>query len=93
MSKKLVVTRRATHTGEWGTNEHFWFEDGQWVCINKTTHGWEYDQECEKDEDEDFYIEGSFGVEDGTVIDYDGCFELPQAVISALRRCGYKIAL
>lgn len=93
MSKKLVVTRRETHDHDWGIYEHFWFDSGEWVCINKTTHGWEYDQECVKDLDEDFYLEGSFTVEDGSVIDYDGCYELPQAVISALRRCGYKVEL
>lgn len=93
MSKKFVVTSRETHRNVWGHFELFRFASGEWACINLTEHIWKYTLEPEDEGDEAFHLEGSFVVEDGTVIDYDGCVELPRVVISALRRCGYKRAL
>ena len=57
-----------------------YFDNGAWVGITPEDEIWEYQMQ----DDEDTYMSGSFTVEDNTVIDYDGCYELPAEVIMAL---------
>lgn len=61
-------------------------DERPWVQIDCVNLVWEYD-------DEEDYMSGNFIVEDNTVIDYDGCFELPQEVVDEMIRLGYKIDL
>ena len=60
--------------------DNFYFDTEEWVAIDKSEGLWEY-QECE---DEESYLSGGFVVDGCTVIDYDGCYELPEAVRMAL---------
>lgn len=61
-------------------------DERPWVQIDSINLTWEYD-------DEEDYMSGNFIVEDNTVIDYDGCFELPKEVVDEMIRLGYKIDL
>lgn len=49
---------------------------------------WEYYRESD-----DTYMSGGFDVEDNVVVDYDGVFELPEEVQSALIKCGFTLDL
>ena len=64
------------------------YDNGEWVCIDENEQGWEY----QPNNDPETYVSGSFTLDeyaDKKVIDYDGCFELPQMVIAALTELGY----
>ena len=65
------------------------FDNGAWVCITPGEGTWEY----QKGDDEDTYISGGYVVDGCTVIDYDGCFELPKEVAIALTAKGYMLDL
>lgn len=69
----------------------FWFDDvdESWVAITPGSHCWEY----EKNNDDDTYVSGNFVTDGNTVIDYDGIYDLPVAVILALSALGYDIDL
>ena len=41
----------------------------------------------------DDYLSGWLLIEDGELIDYDGCFELPNAVVKTVEMMGYKSAI
>ena len=60
--------------------ENIYFDTQEWVAIDKSEGLWEY----QEGDDEESYISGGFVVDGGTVIDYDGCYELPKAVMLAL---------
>lgn len=60
--------------------ENIYFDTQEWVAINKAEGIWEY----QKGDNDESYISGGFVVDGSTVIDYDGCFELPKAVILSL---------
>lgn len=42
-------------------------------------------------DEDDYYIEGALTLEGKEVIDFDGCFDLPQEVKTALTEHGYII--
>lgn len=69
----------------------FWFDDvdESWVAITPGSHCWEY----EENNDDDTYVSGNFVTDGNTVIDYDGIYDLPVAVILALSALGYDIDL
>lgn len=52
-------------------------KDNEWanVHINGSKSYFEYENE-----DFDYYVEGSLNIENGKVIDFDGCFDLPDFV-------------
>lgn len=64
-----------------------YFDNGAWVGITPSEGTWEY----QLDDDEDSYISGGFILEGNTVIDYDGCYELPVEVILALGEESYDL--
>lgn len=70
---------------------NFKFDNGAWVSID-TRGSYEYQED---EDDEETYIEGSLEFEriEGklTLIDYDGCYELPEEVILACKELGMKI--
>ena len=49
---------------------------------------WEYYRESD-----DTYMSGGFEVENNVVVDYNGVFELPEEVQSALIKCGFTLDL
>jgi len=63
-----------------GKYHNSYFDNGVWVGIIPEDKTWEY----QDSDDEETYISGSFTVEGKTVIDYDGCYELPAEVVMAL---------
>ena len=48
-----------------------------------------YDEEDE--DDEETYSEGGLWFEGMELVDYDGCFELPEEVAAAIKELGYKV--
>ena len=64
----------------------FKFDSGEWVSISEG--GWEYQED---EDDEDSYSEGGLWFENRELVDFDGAYELPKKVISALKKLGYKI--
>ena len=65
-----------------------YFSNGVEVSINKSLQVWEY----QIGDDSDSYLSGIYVLDDDTVIDYDGCFELPKEVMIALGKL-YKLDL
>ena len=63
----------------------FKFDNGAWVSIHINNEDgdnlWEYQS---NNDDDDTYLYGTLMIENGEVIDYDGCYELPQEVKLAL---------
>jgi len=72
----MTLTKRETE----GSIEYFLFDTDAWVAVHKEEGLWE----CQDGEDIDSYQSGGFVVDNGTVVDYDGCYGLPESVISAL---------
>ncbi len=60
--------------------ENIYFDTQEWVAINKSEGSWEY----QEGDDDDSYISGGFVVDGVTVVDYDGCYEMPEAVMLSL---------
>lgn len=48
---------------------------------------WEY----QPTDDEESYMSGNFYLEDNTVIDFDGCFDLPKIIREGLIKLGYSL--
>ena len=69
--------------------ENFYFDNNVWVGIRKSEITWEY----QEGDDDETYLSGGYVVDGNSVIDYDGCFELPREVETALRGLGYSIEL
>lgn len=62
------------------------FDNGAWVSIG--SDNWE----CQSDEDDDeTYCSGGLWFEGKSIVDYDGCFELPKEVKMALTHLGYDL--
>lgn len=63
----------------------------EWAKINEDCT-WEYQSDVE---DEESYISGIIILDDDerTVIDYDGCYELPEMVLNLLEDAEYYIDL
>lgn len=59
------------------------------VGINSETYGWFefYDVETGGDE---WYAEGSLSIDNKTITDYDGVFELPGFIVSKLEELGFN---
>ena len=81
---KIVEKKKAEKSTE------FKFENGAWVKIHHMDGeygSWEYQED---EEDEETYSEGGLWFEDKKLVDYDGCYELPEEVKLALDDFGYK---
>lgn len=65
------------------------FDNGAWVKldIDGEYGSWEYQED---EDDEETYMEGGIWFDGKQVEDYDGCFELPDEVITALNELGYS---
>ncbi len=72
----MKITKREKKDGV----ENFYFDTEEWVAIDKSEGLGEY----QEGDDEESYMSGGIVVDGGEVIDYDGCYSLPQAVILAL---------
>ena len=72
---------------------NFDFKNGYWVCIglakDKTEVG--YWQIQSNPDDDDSYSEGGLWFNGEQIQDYDGCYELPKHVKTALSFLGYHI--
>lgn len=60
------------------------FENGSEVVLFLQEEIWEYS----RDQDDD-YISGTYVVENNAIIDWDGCFELPEEVMLAFIHYGF----
>ncbi len=69
----------------------FKFEGGAWVKldIDGEYGSWEFQED---EDDEETYSEGGLWFEGMELVDYDGCFELPEEVAAAIKELGYKVA-
>lgn len=76
---------RVKQSGEY--IENFYFDTNVWVGIRKSEGIWEY----QEGDDDETYQSGGFVVDGNSVIDYDGCFEIPREVEATLRELGYSI--
>ena len=70
------------------------FDNGAWVCVytgyEDGTGSWEYQSD---EDDEETYSEGGLWFEDKTLVDYDGCYELPEEVVMAVTELGFNVDL
>lgn len=70
----------------------FKFDNGAWACVYAGYEDGEGSWEYQSDEDdEETYSEGGLWFEDKTLVDYDGCYELPEEVQLALNELGYSL--
>lgn len=60
------------------------FDNGAEVVLFLQLGSWKYS----RDQDDD-YISGTYEVENNAIIDWDGCFELPEEVILAFIHFGF----
>jgi hypothetical protein len=67
------------------------FKDGTWVALDLYNCWWEYQK---NEEDETSYCSGGFtlDLDDNTVVDFDGAYDLPECVVKVLKWF-YKIDL
>lgn len=80
---------KITSVNKEGNLHNVYFDNGVWVGLNFKDESWEYEDE----NDEESYCSGWLGLDGNTLIDYDGCFELPGEVIEAVEYFEYKIDL
>ncbi len=85
---KIISRNEEVNFGEKVHNFYF-DENDTWVGITPSSGSWE----IQDGEDDETYMSGGYVVDGNTVIDYDGCYELPAAVILALSEFGYDIDL
>lgn len=72
-------------------NNVFLFDNGAMVCIgNENCHIglWDYRSDAE---DEEPSFSGSLWFDGDVLEEYDGCYELPEEVVIALKELGYKV--
>ena len=70
----------------------FKFDNGAWACVYAGYEDGEGSWEYQSDEDDpETYSEGSLWFEDKKLVDYDGCYELPEEVILAIKELGYEL--
>lgn len=62
------------------------FDNGAEVVLFLQLGSWEYSQ---NPDDVDDYLCGTFEVENNAIIDWDGCFDLPEEVVLAFNHFGY----
>ena len=68
----------------------FNFDNGAWVKIHNADGeygSWEFQAD---EDDEETYSEGGLWFEGKELVDYDGCYELPEEVRMALTELGIK---
>ena len=82
---KVIDSKKGQEHGM--TKYDVYFDTYEWVCVWTDSEEWEY-QEAD---DSDTYLSGCYEREGKTIVDYDGCFELPEAVKRAFRHIGYKL--
>lgn len=58
-------------------------EKGEWAKLNLKDECWEYQADLN---DEETYDEGEIIIEDGIIIDYDGCYELPKLIQEIIKK-------
>ena len=66
----------------------FWFDNESWVRIDLIDEMYEYQS---NPKDGETYISGMLQFEDNVLVDYDGCYELPDEVIEAVKDLGHEI--
>lgn len=70
----------------------FTFRSGAWVSLEfdggVNSASWEF--QADKDDD-DTYLSGCLWFDDGVLVDYDGCFELPNEIGFSLKKLGFKL--
>lgn len=85
ITSKKQVSERSTE---------FKFDNGAWACLYtdyETEDGsWEYQSDEDEDDDEK-YSEGGLWFKGKSLVDYDGCYELPEEVAIALMDLGYDV--
>lgn len=70
----------------------FKFDNGAWACVYIDTEDSEGSWEYQSDEnDEKTYSEGSLCFDGNELVDYYGCYELPEEVTLAISDMGYEI--
>jgi len=85
---KIIDTKQGHSTD----SKEFKFDNGAWACVYAGYEDGEGSWEYQSDEgDEETYSEGGLWFEDKTLIDYDGCYELPEEVQLALKELGYSL--
>lgn len=69
----------------------FKFDNGAWACVYAGYEDGDGSWEYQSDEDDaETYSEGGLWFEDKTLVDYDGCYDLPEEVQLALKELGYE---
>jgi len=76
------------------TATEFNFDNGAWVKVDTfdedvNENGADY--EYMVDDDEETYISGCLEFDSNVLIGFDGCYELPQEVVTAVADLGYQI--
>lgn len=83
ITEKKVRNERSTE---------FKFDNGAWACVYIDTDdgegSWEYQSD---DNDEETYSDGGLWFDGKELVDYDGCYELPEEVMLAIKERGYNI--
>jgi len=83
ITETLKVSERTTE---------FKFDNGAWASVYIDTEdgdgSWEYQSD---EDDEETYSEGGLWFEGKELVDYDGCYELPQEVAMAVKELGYDV--
>lgn len=60
------------------------FDNGAEVVLFLQLGSWEYSKDLDND-----YLSGIYEVENNAIIDWDGCFVLPEEVIYAFKQFGF----
>lgn len=70
----------------------FKFDNGAWACVYAGYEDGEGSWEYQSDEDdEETYQVGVLWFKGKELVDYDGCYELPEEVALAIKELGYEV--
>lgn len=58
----------------------FFFDNDEWVCIDLLHEYWEFDRNVD-----DSYMSGMIEFLGDFVVGFNGCYELPEAVVTCLK--------
>lgn len=83
--KRIKITKQTTN--QFGVKE-FWFDNESWCSIDEENESYEFQ---DNPRDGETYFEGSLEFDEQMLVGYDGCYELPQEVIMAVKELGYSI--
>lgn len=64
--------------------------EAEWASVSEDFDEFEY---MADENDGETYFSGCLFIDDDTLIDYDGCFALPELVLSILREQGIDLSL